>query len=151
MQDVSGIALPNNIDHLGVVVRDAKKTANLLSSIWGIGPSPVLQISHNKDTLAVGEPWGAKLIFLNVGPISLEITEPLEGNSFHHRFLKRWGEGIDHMCFRVSNWDETVGKFKERGNKMIMSGIFEGKRWCYFETRSGGIIIEFTDNFGIHN
>lgn len=150
-QDVSSIALPNRIDHVGVVVRDAEKTASLLSSIWRIGPYSVLRISHNKDTLSIGEPWGAKLVFVNVGPISLEVTEPLEGSSIHHEFLKRWGEGIDHMAFSVSNWDETVKKFNERGNKMIMAGIYEGKRWCYFETQPGSIIIEFTDNFGIHN
>ncbi|MFC2024231.1 VOC family protein [Chloroflexota bacterium] len=149
--DISKLALPDRIDHVGVGVKDAQKTADLLSSIWGLPPCPVIEISLNKDNLILGEPWSVKLAFVNLGPVALEVCEPLEGDSFFHRFLRKWGEGVNHIGFSVSNWDETVDMFKQRGIRMIMAGIFENKRWCYFETQPGGIVIEFMENYGIHN
>jgi catechol 2,3-dioxygenase-like lactoylglutathione lyase family enzyme len=149
--DINNIVLPNKIDHVGVVVKSADKTLEFLSSIWPLGDCPIVEYFWGKNELTAGEPFGAKLIFVNLGPVSLELIEPREGYSPHHRHLREYGEGMNHVAFNITNWDKVVARFMERGSRMILGGVYEGKRWCYFEANPGGIIIEFTDNFGIHN
>ena len=144
------LVLPDKPDHIGYAVRDARKTADLLSSMWGLEPCPMFKVSLGKDNMILGKPWSVNLVFLNLGQLTLEICEPVEGDSFLHRFLESCGEGINHIGFNVSNWDDSVDLFKRYGNKMIMAGIFEGKRWCYFRTLSGNVVVEFMDNYGIH-
>ncbi|TET17023.1 MAG: VOC family protein [Dehalococcoidia bacterium] len=146
--DTGAIALPSSIDHLGVVVKDIDKTIEFLSSMWGLGPWQSLEYSPHKDEIIVGEPFKIKIACAKLGPVVLELIQPLEGRSLWSQFLETKGEGLQHVAFNLSNWDEMVSKLRERGSKMVAGGVFGGKRWCYFDTKPGGIIVDFMDNFG---
>jgi len=143
--DTGAVALPSP-NHIGVVVEDADKTAEFLSSI-GIGPWQTFEFSPIKDELLVGEPFTLKVTWarLGPGPIVVELLQPIEGRSLWSQFLETNGEGAHHIAFSVSNWDEMVSKLKQQGGKMVAGSICEGKRWCYFDTKPGGIIIELMD------
>jgi len=39
-----------------------------------------------------------------------------------------------------------VAKLKQQGGKMVAGGVYEGKRWCYFDTKPGGILVEFGES-----
>jgi len=28
----------------------------------------------------------------------------------------------------------------------VVGGVYEGKRWCYFDTKPGGILVEFGES-----
>ncbi|MBA7507869.1 hypothetical protein ES706_06598 [subsurface metagenome] len=143
------VALPSP-NHIGVVVKDVDKTIKFLSSMCGLGPWTTFDYTAHKEDMIVGEPFALKITFTKLGPTVLELLEPVEGRSVWAQFIETNGEGIHHIAFSVSNWDEMVSKLQERGGKMLVCALSsEGKRWCYFDTKPGGIVLELMDNFGL--
>lgn len=132
--------------HIGVVVKDIDETTKFLSSMFGIGPWDISEVAITKDELIMGEPFRLKIAFTKLGEMSLELLQSLEGKTVWSEFLETHGEGVHHICFGVSNWDEVVAKTKEQGSRMVAGGIVWGTtHWCYFDTKPGGIIIEFLE------
>ena len=146
MPSDTGATSQPTLYHIGVVVKDIDKTAEFLSSILGIGPWDVEEYSPREDELMVGEPFKQKAAMAKLGPVELELLEQLEGGDVWLEFLKTSGEGVHHICFTVPNWEEMVSKLKEQGSRMVAGGIFHGKRWCYFDTEPGGIIVELDES-----
>jgi methylmalonyl-CoA/ethylmalonyl-CoA epimerase len=140
--NTNALPLPSP-SHIGVVVRDMNKTIEFLSSIWGIGPWQFFEYSPSQEDLTVGKPFRQKVAQAKVGAAVLELIEQLEGGGPWPEFLESKGEGLHHIAFTVSNYDEMVTRLEERGAKMIAGGIYQGKRWCYFATEPGGIVVEF--------
>ena len=144
--DAGAVALPASIDHIGVVVEDIDKTMEFLSSIWGLGPWQTLEVSLGRDRLIVGEPFRQKLTWAKLGPTTLERIQQIEGGGPWPEFLKTSGEGVHHIGFKLSNYDEMVSKLQQQGGKMVVGGVYEGKRWCYFDIKAGGILVEFGES-----
>ena len=140
--DTGAVALPAP-NHISVVVEDIDKTMEFLSSTWGLGPWQTVEVSLGKDELMVGGPFRQRVARAKLGPIALELIQQLEGGGPWPEFLKTKGEGLHHIGFSISNWDEMVSKLKQQGAKMVAGGIYKGKRWCYFDTKPGGILVEF--------
>jgi len=140
--DTGAVALPTP-SHIGVVVEDIDKTMEFLSSIWGLGPWQTFEFSPSQEELMVGEPCRQKIASAKLGTTTLELIEHMEGRSPLAEFCKAKGEGIHHIAFTIPNWDEMVSKLRQRGAKMLVGGIYQGKRWCIFDTKPGGIVVEF--------
>lgn len=153
--DTGAIASSSSLDHIGVVVKNIDKTIEFLSSTWGLGPWQVVEaVEHYKDEmkideLEVGEPFRLKLAFAKLGPTVVELLQPLDGKSVYSIFLETKGEGLHHIAFSVSNWDDVASELEEHGAKVIAGGFVEGKRWAYFNTKPGGIIVEPMENYAV--
>ena len=130
---------------IGVVVKDVEKTVEFLSSIWDLGSSEIAEFSRSKDDITVGEPFRLKFASVKLGAIILELIQPLEGRSTASQFLETKGEGLLYIGFNLQNYDETVSKLQEHGTPMLLSSIFEGKRFCHFDIKPGGIIAELLE------
>lgn len=141
-------ALPT---HICIVVKDIEKTTQLLSSILGplgLGPWEIVETTQGRDVVTVGEPFTIKLAVAKweaLGPVVLELIQPIEGNSVWAQFIEAKGEGLHHIAYGVSNFDEEVAKLKKNGGKMTAAGVFRGKRWCYFDTEPGGTVFEIME------
>ena len=137
----------SSASHLGVVVRDTDKTAKFLSSL-GLGPWETFEFSPAEETLIAGKPFRLKVAYGKLwGSIALELLQPLDETSVWAKFLETNGEGVHHVGFSVSNFDEMVSKLKEQGNTMTAGATaIEGKRFCYFDTKPGGIVIEIMED-----
>ena len=136
-------------NHIGIVVKDLDKTIEFLSSIWGLGPWVTVEDSPNKDDIKIGEKYKLKVAYAKLGSVVLELFQPLEGRSIWSQFLEDKGEGIHHLGFEVSNWDDMVLQLQKQGGRMVAGAVFEGKRWGYFKTKPGGIMLDFAEP-GIH-
>ena len=136
--------------HINFAVKDVDKTAQFLTSMWGIGPWQTMELSLEKDwmDMIAGEPYKIKLAFGKLDPIIIELIQPVEGRSFLSRSIETRGEGINHMAFSVSNWQEMAAKLQEKGGRMVAGGVQNGMHWGYFETTPGGIVIEFEEKMG---
>ncbi len=143
--DTGAITLPS-LAHICVVVKDLDKTTEFLSSLFGLGPWHTQECSAEKEELMIGEPpYRIKHTWTELGPTLLELIQPLEGKSVWAEFIETKGEGLHHICFRFSNWDEVASKVQEQGCKMVHGGVF-GRWHCgYFDIKPGGIIIEFEE------
>lgn len=138
-------ALPN---HICVAVKDIEKATEFLSSILaplGLGTWEIVESSPRKEEITVGEPFTIKLAVAKweaLGPVVLELIQPVAGRSIWAQFIETKGEGLHHIAYGVSNFDEEVSKLQEHGGTMIAGGIFQGRRWCYFDTEPGGTMFE---------
>ena len=141
----TGALAIDSFSHIGVVVEDIDKTTKFLSSILDLGPWDIREYSPTKDELMIGELFGLKEAHANIRGTEVELIQPLAGNSIWSQFLETNGEGIHHISFTVSNWEESVSKFQERGGRMVAGATFDGKRWSYFATKPGGMIIELEE------
>lgn len=136
-----------NLSHIGIAVRDAEKTVQALSKIWNLGNPDVFDYEPKADELFVGQSFKARLVWFQLGPVRIELLQPLDDRSIWSTFIAEKGEGIHHFAFGVTNYDEMVEKFKALGHTMLVSAIFNGDRWCYFEMFPGGTVIELREEY----
>jgi methylmalonyl-CoA/ethylmalonyl-CoA epimerase len=135
---------------IGFVARDADRVARNFSALLGIpAGEPILTDDYETArTEYRGKPTRAKakLIFFDLGQISIEIIEPLGGPSTWKEFLDRHGDGVHHIAFTVKNTGETADALGARGLPSVQKGVFEGGSYNYIEAeKSIGVILELLD------
>jgi hypothetical protein len=127
---------------IGVVVKDLPRTVKALSEIFGIGPfrvitTPVDGIPTGRDVYR-GQPanFVAHKAFASLGPIELELIQPLEGDSIWADFLAEHGEGIHHIRFNVPAVEPVVEYLAGHGIEPTQSGpgLRPGTTWMNFDT-----------------
>jgi len=123
-------------------VKDIDKMVEYYTSMWGLGPWKKFERSPAKEQMLIGEPYRMKIAAAQWGPVVLELIQPVGRGTIWSEFLETNGEGIQHLCFDVSNWDEVVAQLKKQGAKMIAGARLAEVAWCYFETSPGGLVIE---------
>jgi methylmalonyl-CoA/ethylmalonyl-CoA epimerase len=129
--------------HIGMVVKDLDKTIEFLAALWGLGPWQSFEYAPSQKDLMVGKPFRLKIAHAQLGSMTLEVMQQVEGEGLWRDFVETKGEGIHHIAFSLPNYDEMVARMKARGFKMVAGGLFQGKRWCYFATEPGGMVVEF--------
>jgi catechol 2,3-dioxygenase-like lactoylglutathione lyase family enzyme len=146
--DSTGAMQLTNLSHVGIAVKSAEETVKWMSSVWNIG-SPSIDMDYwpKGEDITVGEPFGVRLVWVNFGPLTFELLEPLDDKSIWATFIAEKGEGIHHVAFGVSNYDEMVKEMLAQGQKCLVDAVFEGCRWCYFEIEPGGTVIEFREEY----
>ncbi len=131
--------------HVGVVVKDLNKAIESLSSIFGLGPWDIAERRYPKEQVEVGKgPFTYKVAFAAMGPVQLELIEVVEGNTIHAEFLRKKGEGIHHIGFRVPDVRQVVDTLQQYGIGVSQSAFREGARYAYMDPAGlGGITFEF--------
>lgn len=128
------------LDHIGIAVKslDAAK-------IWqDLG----LAVDHVETV----ETQSVRTAFLSVGDANLELLEPTSADSPIARFIEKRGEGIHHICLRVSNIDEQLAKLKSAGYRLINDAPVPGAHGCrvaFLHPAAGnGVLIELSERVG---
>ena len=133
------------LDHVGVLVRDLDKAVDSFQSL-NIGPFGPNESKMITDRKVYGKPANIKLkgMFAPMGPVRLELIQPIEGESVQKEILDSKGEGINHIAFTVDDLDKEVKKLEEQGFKVVSSGkMAPSYAFAYIDTRKiGGFIIE---------
>jgi hypothetical protein len=74
-----------------------------------------------------------------VGPLELELVQPIEGeNNAYKQFLDQTGGGIHHILFETKDMDDAVSRLHETGIQVLQNGdgIRPGTRWALLDTQS---------------
>jgi methylmalonyl-CoA/ethylmalonyl-CoA epimerase len=125
------------LDHIGIAVRslDSAKIYEALG----------LRVDHVETV----ESQGVRTAFLSVGDSNLELLEPLSADSPVGRFVAKRGEGIHHICLRVSNLDEHLARLKAEGFRLINESPVPGAHGCrvaFLHPSAGnGVLIELSE------
>lgn len=127
---------------IGILVKDAKSTANLLSQIIGMGPWSFEDWPppnrSDFESFYKGKPtvWRAILAFAYYDNIEIELIETYEGSCGYTDYIKTHGEGIHHIQFRVYDVDQTAERFTNQGIdiKMGATGRRPGTKWVLLDT-----------------
>jgi len=112
------IVLPE-VGHVCLVVRDAEKTAEKFLTL-GVGPFK-FAVAESIAATRRGKPvhYKVKFAFANVGNTTLELCEPLEGETVHKDFLESRGEGVHHIAFDVDDLEAEIAKWKKHGIEVL--------------------------------
>ena len=136
----------SNLVQIGVVVRDLDKTVDSLATMLGVGPfrtiafppddRPDIQRSRKYRGREGG--FKARIAFTSLGPLELEIIQPLEGESVWSEFLENHGEGLHHIRFNVEDMGPVITHMVGLGVSPSQEGggLRPGTSFAYFDTES---------------
>ncbi len=133
--------------HVGLVVKNMDKAVEYYKSIGlatSESPDHVLDSKSFADLKTYGKSnasnWKIKIKMVNIGPLTLELTEPLEGDNVNGEYLDSIGEGANHIAFVVDDLEKETEELAKKGIPVIYYG--KGQ-YAYFDTRKvGNVIIE---------
>ena len=137
----------SKVSHVGIVVRDMDQAVEYYQSL-GIGPFQPSQKGHlATDRKVYGKPAdGVKIKsrVAQIGPLYVELVQPVEGESLQKEFLEAKGEGINHLGFFVDDIDKEQAKLEAMGFRVLYRSRYRNGGGCtYFDTGEvGGILLE---------
>ena len=135
-----------NFCQIGIVVKNIDKTIDFYTKMFGFGPYEIKYVDYSAATY-YGKTAGyrGKRAFFNLGPgIEIELIELIDGKTIHEDFLKKHGEGLNHIGFNVKNLGESKKNAEDSGFK-ITQGFTrpDGSGFAYLDTdKTGGVIFE---------
>jgi methylmalonyl-CoA/ethylmalonyl-CoA epimerase len=141
----------NNFVQVGVVVADLDQAIRHLEEIFGVGPFRVIDWPPDGRTdiqkFYHGQPgdFTARMAFSELGPLELELIQPLEGDSIWADFLRDRGGGIHHLRFNVDDIAPVQKYLADHGivSAQHGSGIRPGTKWMNFASEEKiGFVIE---------
>ena len=126
------------IHHIGVIVNDMDKAVEHYKSMGIVTVGRELPVVQTRQGAKVKARWA------QMGPLLLELFQPIEGEDIQLEFLREHGEGIAHIGFIVADIDAEVDELVGNGVKLLFRIDHPtGTRIAYFDTRQiGGFIIE---------
>ncbi len=154
---IQEIAIPpqllggGKVVQIGVVVKDIEKSAEAYAKILGV-PVPSWELTdpvEKAHTLYLGKPSPAraKLAFIQLPNIVIELIEPVGEPSTWQDFLETKGEGVHHLAFEVKDMDKRLAELKAKGIALIQQGDYPGGRYSYVDaTAQLGLILELLEN-----
>ena len=140
---IQKLNLPN-VSQIGVVTRDLDQVMAHYEKELGLGPFVELKITYTNQYYH-GKPTDSlwRLGFCSLGPVELELIEPVTGPTVYHDFLKEKGEGLHHVGFDVKDMDEKIRLCAEAGIGVLQIGRTPVGGFAYLDTEKiGGVIFE---------
>lgn len=125
------------LDHIGIAV----KSIDAARIYQDLG----LKIDHVEDVRT----QGVKTAFIAVGDTNLELLEPLSSDSPVAKFIEKRGEGIHHICFRVTDIESHLERLRQQGYRLINEAPVPGAHGCrvaFLHPAAGnGVLIELSE------
>jgi len=136
---------------VGVVVKDLDKTSEYYQSLgFTVRPERLLNDNPIEGYRGVGQvpdtQIKARSRTIEIGPLSCEFVEPVEGRTIYQDSLDRRDEGINSIVFLVEDLEEEASRLVERNIPVLLSGKpSNGDRFAYFDTRQiGNTMVKLT-------
>lgn len=143
------------VTQIGIVVPDLEQTIVYYRETFRIGPFlrlPDFQKLGYDETSYKGEPekFNSTFAFFRLGPIEIEIIQPLYGRSIYRDFLEAGRQGLHHLGFDVyGDFDQRLAAYADMGIGVLMSGRGPKRAFAYLDTEKiGGVIVELIDRGG---
>lgn len=141
----------SNVVQIGLIVKDAEKTARAYAEVFGIPVPKVVMIADDSfaKTDYHGQPSTAKgkAAFFDLGPVQLELIEPIGAPSTWEEFLRTHGEGLHHIAIRTEDMAGARAFLASRGMDTIQHGGWDGGQYAYVDcSKQLGMILELLHN-----
>jgi len=136
-----------SVVQIGIIVKDVEKTASAYAKVFGIPKPAVVPIAGDNfaNTNYRGRPSSAqgKGAFFDLGPVQIELIEPVAAPSTWEEFLRTHGEGIHHIAFKTQDMSAARGFLASRGMETIQQGGWDGGQYAYVDcSEQLGLILE---------
>jgi len=96
------------IDHIGIAVKNLEDSAVFYKALG-------MQISHIEKV----PEQKVKVGFISTSETNIELLEPTDCSSPVAKFIEKKGEGMHHICFKVSDIKTTLTTLKNQGYRLI--------------------------------
>jgi hypothetical protein len=118
--------LQNGVAQVALLVKDLDEAMENYWKLFGIGPwhvytygKPLVRrmTRHGQPSeykMRVGLSW--------LGPMRIELIEPLEGDTIYAEFIKEHGYGLHHLGILVEDMDGAIAQAEAAGFEMTQDG-----------------------------
>lgn len=143
--------LPPQVKQIAMVVRDIEKASVEYARLFGVDPPEWHLTGASEETDAryrgTATDARAKLAFIQLGNISIELIEPVGAPSIWADFLEKHGEGVHHVAFEVDDMPKAVQGLSDIGFTVTQTGEYTGGRYAYLDAFERlGTDIELLEN-----
>jgi catechol 2,3-dioxygenase-like lactoylglutathione lyase family enzyme len=142
---------PATLTQVAIIVRDIEAAARAWSEILGL-PMPSIIITDTVDTAHTeyrGQPTPAraKLAFIKMGQVDLELIEPIDAPSTWKDQLDQHGDSLHHIAFRVKGMQDKLAYLDSKGVPLVQRGDYTGGRYAYVDGSARlGCVVELLEN-----
>jgi len=124
------------IEHIGIAVKDIKRSNNLFSALFGEAPYKEEEVASENVITS----------FFRSGPNKIELLQATSEESAIHSFIEKKGEGVHHIAFAVTDILSEMERLEKEGfrilNKTPKKGA-DNKLVCFLHPKScNGVLIE---------
>lgn len=136
---------------VGIVVRDIEAKARAWADILAL-PTPEIEVTETVEQAHTEyqghpSPARARLAFLPLGQVTVELIEPIGGPSTWQDHLDAHGEGLHHIAFRLQGMEQRLAYLAARDVPLVQRGDFTGGRYAYVDATSQlGLILELLEH-----
>jgi methylmalonyl-CoA epimerase len=127
------------IDHLGIAVKSLN-AAKAIYETLGLNISPEETVEHEQ----------VRVVMVPVGETRLELLEATSEDSVIARFIAKRGEGLHHVCLKVSDLPASVERLKRDGVRLVSEEIKTGAgghKYVFVHPAStGGVLLELVES-----
>lgn len=126
------------IDHIGIAVKSLAAAKAIYEKL-GLSVSPEETVQQEQVRVAM----------VPVGESRLELLEATAENSTIAKFISKRGEGLHHVCLRVTDLPAAVERLKKDGVRLVSEEIkigAGGHRYVFLHPAStGGVLLELVE------
>ncbi len=123
------------IHHIAIAVQDLDETLAFYRDALGI------EMTERHAVPAEG----VEVAFLPLGAAKIELLSPLTAESNMARFIQKRGEGIHHLCLKVTDIEAQIAQLQEHGARMAteIRSHPDGTRYAFVHPKSThGVLLE---------
>jgi methylmalonyl-CoA/ethylmalonyl-CoA epimerase len=150
IRSISRMKLPN-VNQIGILVKDIPEAVAYYTKLLNIGKwYRSNTVKH--ETIYRGKSINveADIVLAFQGGVEIELIQvKSKEENVYSDMLEKCGDGIHHLGFTVSGYDDKLEKMKANGVEELQSGVITTKgsaitRYAYLDTiKQCGIISEF--------
>ncbi len=129
MDGAAGGALPflsRGVAQVGIVVKDLQAAVEQYWKLFGVGPWSFYTYGKPlvKKMSYRGRPaeYRMRIALANIGPLRIELIQPLEGDTVYAEFVRDHGYGIHHLGILVDDMQEALALAAAAGVAVAMDG-----------------------------
>jgi methylmalonyl-CoA/ethylmalonyl-CoA epimerase len=143
------------VTQVAIVCRDIEVTSKRWAVVLGVDPPQIRTTRPGREinVLFRGRPSDgqAKLAFIKLGQVTLELIQPVGGNTSWKQFLDAHGEGVQHIAFQVADVEKEVKAFDANGMPVLHQGQYDdgSGTYTYVDSAKGlGVTLELLHSKG---
>ncbi|CAG0973101.1 methylmalonyl-CoA/ethylmalonyl-CoA epimerase [Anaerolineales bacterium] len=139
------------VTQIGIIVRNLEETAQAWANLLGV-PIPEIIVTDPAELARTeyqgrSTPARAKLAFLPLGQVTLELIEPIGEPSTWNDQLVQHGQSLHHIAFEIKGMTQQITILAEHGLPLVQRGEYQGGRYAYLDGQQQyGTIVELLEN-----
>ena len=123
------------VTQVAIVCRDIEATSKRWATLLGVNQPRILTTKPGREVKLMyrnrPSDGQAKLAFINLGQVTLELIQPVGGDTAWKEFLDTRGEGVHHIAFQVADPARTIKAVWETGMPVVHQGRFDDGSGSY--------------------